>query len=169
MKGTGVSKYSFIDKAFSDILKKPNILQLSFEIDSLRNRVAALENLIFPFEPIETFGRAGHRDLLLGAVLMQKRRAARAAHFPKEMFGEVAWDIMVALYVEEKNHSLSLTAISMPIQVPMSTILRWVTYLEINMLVTTVPVVTDARVRLLQMTDMGRNTMDDCMTELLRI
>ena len=169
MKGTGVSKYSFIDKALSGISRKPNTLQPSFETKSLSNKVAPSENPICPFDPQETFGRANHRNLLLGAELMQKRRAARAAHFPKEMFGEVAWDIMIALYVEEKNHSLSLTAISMPIQVPMSTILRWVTYLEINMLVTTVLVVTDARVRLLQLTDKGRNTMDDCMTELLRI
>ena len=164
-----MSKYSFIDKVLSGISRKPNTLQPSFETESSSNRVAVLENRIFPLEPKEIFGRANHRDLLLGAELMQKRRAARAAHFPKEMFGEVAWDIMIALYVEEKNHSLSLTAISMPIQVPMSTILRWVTYLEINMLVTTVSVVTDARVRLLRLTDKGRNTMDDCMTELLRI
>lgn len=169
MKGTDVSKYSFIDKALSIISRKPNTLQPSLETEGLSNNVAPLENPICQFEPKEIFGRANHRDLLLGAELMQKKRAARAAHFPKEMFGEVAWDIIIALYVKEKNHSLSLTAISTPINVPISTIIRWVTYLEINMLVTTVSVVTDARVRLLQLTDKGRNTMDDCMTELLRI
>ena len=53
--------------------------------------------------------------------------------------------------------------------VPMTTLLRWITYLEIKMLVTTIQVVTDARIRLLKMTDKGRNAMDECMTELLWI
>ena len=145
------------------------MVQSSFQTETSSNAVEALTHPISPFEPVKVFGRANRRDLIFGAELMQKRRAARAAHFPKEMFGEVAWDIMMSLYVEEKSRSLSLTAISMLIQVPMTTLLRWITYLEIKMLVTTVPVVTDARVRLLQMTDTGRNAMDECMTDLLRI
>jgi DNA-binding MarR family transcriptional regulator len=169
MKGTGMSKGSFIDKASSVISGKSNTLQPSFETESPSNTAAALQKPICPFEPVEIFQQANHRDLLLGAELMQKRRAARATHFPNEMFGEVAWDIMIALYLKEKNHSLSITAISMSIQVPMSTLFRWITYLEIQLLVTTVSVVTDERVRLLQITDMGRNVMDECMTELLQI
>ena len=164
-----MSKYSFIDKASSFLSGKSNTLQPSIGTETSINKTAAVDKLVRPFEPVETFERANHRDLILGAELMQKRRAARAAHFPNEMFGEVAWDIMIALYVEEKNHSLSLSAISMPIQVPMSTLLRWITYLEIQMFVKTVSVVTDERVRLLKMTDMGRNVMDECMKELLRI
>ena len=163
-----MSKRSFTDNNSSGLSGQSNTLHSSFETESLSNTVAALANSICQLEPIKVFGRADHKDLIIGAELLQKRRAARAAHFPKEMFGEVAWDIMIALYIEERGHSLSLTAISMQIQAPMSTLLRWITYLEINMLVTTVSVVTDARVRLLKMTDIGRNAMDECMTELLR-
>ena len=164
-----MSKYSFIDKASSVKSEKSNNLQSSFGTESPSNTAAALESPSCQFEPVETFERDNHRDLILGAELMQKRRAARVAHFPEEMFGEVAWDIMIALYVKEKDHFSSITAISMLIQVPMSTLFRWITYLEIQLLVTTVSVVTDERVRLLQITDMGRNVMDECMTELLRI
>ena len=164
-----MSKCSVIDKDSSGLSRPSNNSHPSFEPESPSNTVAALANPICSSEPLKAFGRSNHRDLLLGAELLQKRRAARAAYFPKEMFGEVAWDIMIALYVEEKGHSLSITAISMPIQVPMSTLLRWVTYLEVNMLVATVPVLTDARVRLLKMTDTGRNAMDECMADLLQI
>ena len=169
MKGTGMSKHSFTDKASSVISGKSNTLQPSVGTESSSNTAAALENLICPFEPVETFRQASHRDLLIGAELMKKRRAARANHFPKEMFGEVAWDVMIALYLEEKNNSLSIADISMSLQMPMSTLLRWITYLEIRLLVTTFSVVTDERVRLLQITDMGRNVMDECMTELVGI
>ena len=164
-----MSKYSFIDKASSAISRESSNLQPSFETEISINTAAASYQPTRPFKPIETFARDNHRDLLLGAELLQKRRAARAAHFPKEIFGEVAWDIMIILYVERSNKPLSLTAISMSIQVPMSTLLRWITYLEVQLLVTTVPVVKDERVRLLQITDMGRNVMDGCMTELLQI
>ena len=169
MKGTVMSKHSFTDKASSVITGKLNTFQPSVGTESSSNTTAALENPICPLEPAETLRRASRRDLLVGAELMQKRRAARATHFPREMFGEIAWDVMIALYLKEKNHSLSITAISMSIQIPMSTLFRWITYLEIRLLVTTVSVVADERVRLLQITDMGRNVMDECMTELLRI
>ena len=164
-----MSRYSLIVKALSAISRKSSDLQPSFETEISSNTAAAACNQICTPEPIETFAQDNYRDLILGAELMRKRRVARAAHFPKEIFGEVAWDIMIILYVERSNKPLSLTAISMSIQVPMSTLFRWITYLEIKLLVTTVSVVTDERVRLLQITDMGRNVMDECMTELLQI
>ena len=164
-----MSKFSFIDKDLSILSKRSNTVRQSIGMESPSNVAEDLANPISPFEPVKVFGRSNRKDLILGAEIVQKRRAARAIYFPKEMFGEVAWDIMMTLYVEEKSRSLSLTAISMLIQVPMTTLLRWITYLEIRMLVMTVPVVTDARVRLLQMTDTGRNAMDECMTDLLRI
>jgi len=164
-----MSKFSCVNKNSINLSGLSNNVDSSIGQESPSNVADAVTNLVSPFEPVKVLGRSNRIDLLLGAELMQKRRAARANYFPKEMFEEIAWDIMIALYIEEKDHSLSLTAISMPIQVPMSTLLRWITYLEINMLVTTVSVVTDARVRLLQMTDIGRNAMDECMTELLRI
>ena len=119
MKGTGMSKHSFTDKASSVISGKSNTLQPSVGTESSSNTAAALDNPICPFEPVETLQRASHRDLLIAAELMKKRRAARATHFPKEMFGEVAWDVMIALYLIEKNHSLSITDISMSLQMPM--------------------------------------------------
>ena len=163
-----MSKFSCVNKNSISLSGIANNVDAPIGTESPSNVEDAVTNSVSPFEPVKVLGRSNRRDLILGAELMQKRRAARATYFPKEMFGEVAWDIMMTLYVEEKSRSLSLTAISMLIQVPMSTLLRWITYLEIRMLVTTVPIVTDARVRLLKMTDTGRNAMDECMTDLLQ-
>ena len=164
-----MSKYSCVNKNSISLSGLSNNVDSSIGTEISRNLEDAVTNSVSPFEPVKVLGQFNCRELILGAELLQKRRASRATYFPKEMFGEIAWDIMIALYVEEKDHPLSITAISMPIQVPMSTILRWVTYLEVNLLVATVPVLTDARVRLLQMTDTGRNIMDECMTDLLQI
>ena len=164
-----MSKYDFTDKVSSSRSERSNNVRPSFETECPTNTVANYTNIVSPFKPVDVCGRASRKDLILGAEQMQKRGAARAAHFPQEMFGEVAWNIMITLYVEEERRSLSLTAISMMNYVPMTTLLRWITYLEIRMFVTTVPVLTDARVRLLKMTDKGRNAMDECMTELFSI
>ena len=164
-----MSKYGFTDKDLSSRSERSKTVRFSFETEGPPNTVAAFSNIVSPFKPVDVCGKGSRKDLILGAELMQKRGAARATHFPQEMFAEVAWNIMITLYVEEERRSLSLTAISMMNYVPMTTLLRWITYLEIRMFVTTVSVVTDARVRLLKMTDKGRNAMDECMTELLSI
>lgn len=164
-----MSKYGFTDKDSSSRFKRSNNEGSSFETEVSLNTVAALNDIVSPFQPVEVCGRANRKDLILGAELMQKRGAARAAYFPEEMFGEVAWNIMITLYVEEEKRYLSITSIAMMNYIPMSTLLRWIKYLEVRMLVTTVQVVTDARVKLLKMTDKGRNAMDECMTDLLRI
>ena len=164
-----MSKYGFTDKDSSSRSERSNIVRPPLETEGPPNTVAAFTDIVSPFKPVDVCGIGSRKDLILGAELMQKRGAARATHFPQEMFGEVAWNIMITLYVEEEKRSLSLTSISMMNYVPMTTLLRWITYLEIRMLVTTIPVVTDARIRLLKMTDKGRNAMDECMTELLWI
>lgn len=164
-----MSKHGFTDKDSSSRSEQSNTVRPSFETEGPPNTVVAFTNIVSPFKPVDVCERGSRKDLILSAELMQKRGRARAAHFPRAMFGEVAWNIMITLYVEEERRSLSLTAISRMNDVPMTTLLRWITYLEMKILVTTVPVVTDARVKLLKITDKGRNAMDECMTKLLWI
>ena len=120
-----------------------------------------------PFEPVPVSGLPNRRELIKGARELQRMRMARSLHLPNEMFGEASWDIMLVLYTEEERRSLSLTAISMIVQVPMTTLLRWITFLEVKLLVVTEPLMLDGRVRLLKMTDHGRQTMDECLTDML--
>ncbi|MEO6248920.1 MAG: hypothetical protein ABIO85_10140 [Sphingomicrobium sp.] len=122
-----------------------------------------------PFKPLDVSGREDRSQLVSAAQEIRKMRKTREDYLPSEMFGEAAWDIMLALYVEEEQHSLSLTAISMMSRVPMTTLLRWVTYLELKLLVSTVSVATDLRVRLLKLTHNGREIMDQYMMDILRI
>jgi len=74
---------------------------------------------------------------------------------------------MLTLYEEEERRLLSFTAISLLVRVPMTTLLRWITFLELKMLVRTESVPTDARVKLLKITDHGRDAMDGYLTDLL--
>lgn len=89
-------------------------------------------------------------------------RALRARIFNSKMFGEAAWDMLLALYVTDQSsarHTVSgLVALS---GVPPTTALRWLDYLETEeQLVTRSPNPLDARVFRIELTDKARELLD---------
>jgi DNA-binding MarR family transcriptional regulator len=169
LKGVAMSKMD-LSNSKDNLLGRLNSACPSSERSGDRRLASDMtEKESSPFKPVDIAGRENRRQLLSAAREIQKMRECRNEHLPSEMFGEAAWDIMLALYVEEERHTLSLTAISMATRVPMTTLLRWVTYLELKLLVATVSVSTDARVRLLTLTHNGREIMDQYMMDILRM
>lgn len=96
------------------------------------------------------------------ARLAFENRRRRSQHFSSAMFGEAAWDMLLALYVKEQSgtrHSVSeLCELS---GAPQTTALRWLDYLENkDHLVAREPSPTDRRIFLVGLTDKGRESLD---------
>jgi DNA-binding MarR family transcriptional regulator len=88
-------------------------------------------------------------------------RARRSQVFKSAMFGEAAWDMLLALYITDQSgarHTVSgLASLS---GVPPTTALRWLDFLEKEELVGRRPKLTDARVTLIELTDKARDLLD---------
>ncbi|WP_185829182.1 MarR family transcriptional regulator [Sphingomonas ginkgonis] len=88
-------------------------------------------------------------------------RKRRAEFFSAAMFGEPAWDILLALYVTEGTHGRhTMTSIRDLVGVPLTTALRWADYLERERLIARSQHPTDRRSMIIELTDKGRQTLD---------
>jgi DNA-binding MarR family transcriptional regulator len=96
-------------------------------------------------------------------------RQVRSAHFKKPMFGEPAWDMLLALYANSTDgprQSIGrLTALSGS---PPTTALRWLDYLVKEQLVAREANPTDGRSDFVELTEKGRSAMERYLSETLR-
>ncbi len=92
---------------------------------------------------------------------MYVNRARRSQLFKSAMFGEAAWDMLLALYITDQSgarHTVSgLLSLA---GVPRTTALRWLDFLEKEQLVDRRPKPSDGRVSLVELTDKARDLLD---------
>ena len=70
-------------------------------------------------------------SLLRIATRIHALREARFSMFDCRMFGEPAWDILLALYISRgRGFSLKITEVCAESKSPQTTALRWLEYLE---------------------------------------
>ena len=60
--------------------------------------------------------------------LVERRR--RREHFPQDMFGEPAWEILLLLYVQRDGRRFTVTALAEALDLPQNSTGRWLRYLE---------------------------------------
>jgi DNA-binding MarR family transcriptional regulator len=95
-------------------------------------------------------------------------RGQRRKLFNPHMFGEPAWDILLALCeIDNVERRLSIAELSAITHVPLTTSLRWLSYLEDQDLVTRSISRHDQRMVLIELTDEGRRTMERYFRETL--
>ena len=88
-------------------------------------------------------------------------RAARSAVFAPELFGEPAWDLLLALYIAEGDqYRLKVTAACIESNVPETTAIRWLNSLRELGLLEYKSNPTDARSRYVALSDTGVAMMD---------
>lgn len=88
-------------------------------------------------------------------------RARRSRNFNGVMFGEAAWDMLLALYVTEHSTRHTVTGLVNLSGVPSTTALRWLDFLEKKEeLVTRIPSLSDGRIHLIELTDKARDALD---------
>lgn len=99
------------------------------------------------------------------AVLHTRR--IRTKHFNRSMFGEPAWDILLLLYLAESveaRHTVSQLAAA--VETPLTTVLRWIGFLEDEQLVERFAHPTDRRVTFVRLTGKGRDAFEAFLNEI---
>jgi DNA-binding MarR family transcriptional regulator len=95
------------------------------------------------------------------AVREQRRRSLRRKLFEPNLFGEPAWDILLALYViDHVERRLSIAQLTAVTHVPLTTALRWLAHLEEQDLVSRSIAPSDHRIVLIELTRCGRRAME---------
>ena len=88
-------------------------------------------------------------------------RRRRTSIFERSMFGEPAWDMLLALYILDVSGQRQTTGALMQFSgAPITTARRWLDYLVGNELVLRSPHPTDQRVMFVNLTEKGRNALD---------
>ena len=88
-------------------------------------------------------------------------RRAREHYFDRELFGEPAWEILLALYLNEHSGArLTTSKLAEWVALPMTTVIRWVGALEQNGLVGRGDHPTDRRMVFIRLLDKGRKALD---------
>lgn len=101
------------------------------------------------------------QSLLSRARIVIATRRTRERYFDRDLFGEPAWDILLALYVTEDSGSRFTTSkLADFIGVPLSTVVRWIKTLEQQSLVERVDHPTDRRVVFIHLLEKGRKALD---------
>ena len=102
------------------------------------------------------------QSLAAKARMVLSSRLAREQYFQRDLFGEPAWEILLALYVvEESGARFTISKLAECINAPLSTVVRWVKTLEEQSLVSRVNHQTDRRIIFVRLVDKGRKALDD--------
>jgi DNA-binding MarR family transcriptional regulator len=95
-------------------------------------------------------------------------RRLRDRLLDKELFGEPAWDMLLALYhLPALGHMLTTTGLCCCCPAPPTTALRWVNTLVAQRLIERGPHLKDGRMHLVRLTDEGRALLDQYLARLL--
>lgn len=109
----------------------------------------------------------GPEELAARARIILHSRRAREHYFKRAMFGEPAWDILLVLYVSDLSGGRqTISKLADWIETPLSTVIRWIGYLEKERLVERHPHPTDKRTVFIRMLPKGRQAMGDYLTEM---
>ena len=138
----------------SDLLRLMRLLSRDQQRDLVSNRCANDSGNGLLTRPVELTSKAKARTLF-------EQRRARTRHFSAPMFSEPAWDMLLALYaVEDSERRLTITGLAELSGAPLTTALRWLDYLEQELLIERVSSPTDRRVMYVHCAPLGREKVD---------
>lgn len=104
------------------------------------------------------------------AEAMFRCRMDRKSYFAAAMFGEPAWDVLLSLYIGEPAiDAMTVSRVAPLIQMPLSSTLRWVDYLEAQHLIVRRAHPTDGRSSMIRLTDSGRTQLELYLSGTLEI
>ena len=101
-----------------------------------------------------------------GIIAARKRRSQL---FPRSMFSEPAWDILLALYIQPKNGGSTPVSKLEFAGTPQSTLVRWIDYLENEKLVTRVSEHQDPLLDRLSLTDRAFRGLESYLREMAKL
>lgn len=94
-------------------------------------------------------------------------RQHRTKLFSKVMFGEPAWDVLLALYIADFVSGRQTTgSIAFTIDTPVTTVVRWISYLEKEHMVSREPHPHDRRMMFVRLTEKSRELLSQYFLSL---
>lgn len=103
-------------------------------------------------------------DLAKRALL---ERRLRSNHLTKAIFGEPAWDVLLVLYIADfVGGKQTISNVASLVDVPVSTVVRWVRQLERENLATREPHPHDRRMIFVRLGERGREVLDRYFSSL---
>lgn len=106
-------------------------------------------------------------ELVSRARALLHVRRLRAEHFNRVMFAEPAWDILLLLYLADSLEGRqTIGHIAELVDTPLTTVLRWIAYLEKEHLVARKNHPTDRRIVFIELTDKGRDRLEAFLTAM---
>jgi len=105
-------------------------------------------------------GRFTREQLVARARQQIAHRKRRAQQFPKGIFGEPAWDMLLVLYVSDGFEPETIRDLREQAGLTHSTALRWLDYLESQKLVGRKSHLTDKRSAYIELTETAREKLD---------
>jgi DNA-binding MarR family transcriptional regulator len=125
---------------------------------------AMLGNVLPAFFPPAGESEAGVTDrqlLVSRARVLINARRVRERYFHHDLFGEPAWEILLALYIAEESGARFTTGkLAEWIGAPLSTVVRWIRTLEEKSLVERADHPTDRRITFIRLLEKGRKGLD---------
>jgi DNA-binding MarR family transcriptional regulator len=107
------------------------------------------------------------RELSTLACQIYDSRRTRGRVFNLELFGEPAWDMLLALYcLPTRGELMTVTALTYAAEVPQSTGHRWQGTLRAEGLIERGRQEVDARKQIVRLTPKGRDLMDEYLTRI---
>jgi DNA-binding MarR family transcriptional regulator len=94
------------------------------------------------------------------AATLLRLRASRLRYFPAAMFGEPAWDMMLAIHAQSDGERPTIALLADRLRLPVSSAARWGRYLEVHGLVARHPHPNDARAHLMELTQKGQGQLE---------
>ncbi len=137
------------------------------KIDLGPGDVAALKRILqtlakdLPDNGISSDGKA-EKEI---AQLLFNLRRARAHLFPPSMFGEAAWDMLIALYISDQSPAAA--DLARWTSTPLTTAMRWIAYLEDHDLIERQSSVEDRRAHKIRLTGHAHANMQKLFSDLL--
>jgi DNA-binding MarR family transcriptional regulator len=101
------------------------------------------------------------------AAEIYRMRRSRDKHLPKELTGEPAWDILLALYAEAPA-KLPVSSVCFGSGAPQTTAIRWIGILEKSGLVERTQHPRDTRMVMLSLTGRGKLLLERTLKAMLR-
>ena len=143
-----------------DLSAARRLLRILVGID--RSIATALENDARPPQPF-----VGDREILVErARVVFRNRRRRSKIFGSSMFGEAAWDMLLALYIMERSGPRHTVGDVMKLSgTPTTTANRWLAFLVSHGLVQREEHPTDRRTSFAKLTDLARTKMDEYFSE----
>jgi DNA-binding MarR family transcriptional regulator len=103
------------------------------------------------------------------ALKIYEARRSRYRMLDRDLFGEPAWDMLLALYcLPARGERLSITALSLAADLPQTTGHRWQLVLLERSLVEHIPDELDGRRQFVRLSDNGRELLESYLTRLFQ-